>query len=148
MNDFCIADILTRVSQIADFGLSRVVTVLTSESSVLHTALGRTAAWAAPEVFEEEKSSRASDVYSFAIVYWEVLTLEVPWRGKRGHAIMHSVCIKNERPQLPPDTPAKIKKIITKCWSKERKKRPTFEEVEKQLAMPDAGWGWLSWLLR
>ncbi|CAM9693173.1 unnamed protein product, partial [Choristocarpus tenellus] len=56
---------------------------LTSGSSDLHTVWGGTTAWTAPEVFEEEKSSRASDVYSFAIVYWEVLTLEVPWRGKR-----------------------------------------------------------------
>ncbi|CAM9693103.1 unnamed protein product, partial [Choristocarpus tenellus] len=38
--------------------------------------------------------------------------------------------------------PAKIKWIITKCWSKERKKRPTFGEVEEMLAKLDAEeWG-------
>ena len=33
----------------------------------------------APEVMAGEGASLASDVFSFAVVMWEVLTLEVPW---------------------------------------------------------------------
>ncbi|CAM9336889.1 unnamed protein product [Choristocarpus tenellus] len=46
---------------------------------------------------------------------------------------MYSVCIKEERPQLPLDTPAKIKRIITKSWDTERTERPTFEELEEMM---------------
>ena len=35
--------------------------------------------WSAPEVIEGKKHSQASDVYSFALVLWEILTATVPF---------------------------------------------------------------------
>ncbi|CAM9850911.1 unnamed protein product, partial [Choristocarpus tenellus] len=50
-------------AKVAGFGLSNVVTVLSTGTSVLHMVEGGTTGWTAPEVFEESTSYRASDVY-------------------------------------------------------------------------------------
>ena len=37
--------------------------------------------WLAPEVLREGRQSRASDVFSFAIIMWEMLTWQIPYTG-------------------------------------------------------------------
>jgi serine/threonine protein kinase len=33
----------------------------------------------APEVLRDEPSNEKSDVYSFAVILWELMTLQQPW---------------------------------------------------------------------
>ena len=40
------------------------------------------AAMQAPEILEMSPATMASDVYSFALVMWEVLVWQLPWTGK------------------------------------------------------------------
>lgn len=35
----------------------------------------------APEVLRNEPSDEKSDVYSFAVILWELMTLQQPWRN-------------------------------------------------------------------
>ena len=37
--------------------------------------------WLAPVVLRDGRSSRASDVFSFAIIMWEMLTWQIPYTG-------------------------------------------------------------------
>jgi len=62
-------------SKIADFGECMNITGVSSDANGI---IG-TPAWAAPEVLNHDKVSLASDVFSFAIVMWEMLTWQPPF---------------------------------------------------------------------
>ncbi|CAM9606844.1 unnamed protein product, partial [Hapterophycus canaliculatus] len=71
-------------AKIGDFGTSRwsphtvstgLATYTAKTSQNTHMSL----AWSAPEVLDATRSTYASDVYSFGIVAWEVLSRELPW---------------------------------------------------------------------
>jgi len=56
--------------KLTDFGLSRIKTDTIASSSA--KGLSGTLAWMAPELFDDACYQRAADVYSFAVVLWEI----------------------------------------------------------------------------
>ncbi len=62
------------VAKLADFGLAeRLMTTETSPDGRADSK-GITWPWAAPEVLLHHRTSRKADVYSFAVVVWEIFT--------------------------------------------------------------------------
>jgi serine/threonine protein kinase len=87
--------------KLADFGLSK----LKLHDSKYTTKMVGTTRWRAPEAIEDEanieKYIKSANVYNFALVFFEVLTGEIPFEGV--HLTNLLQCIRNEmRPQLPP----------------------------------------------
>ncbi|KAK8840541.1 hypothetical protein M9Y10_030749 [Tritrichomonas musculus] len=72
----------------------------------------------APEVILEEKYSKAVDVYAFAVVVYEIVTHNPPYKRKIG-----------ERPKFNDETPESYRRLITKCWQPDPKDRPTFDQI-------------------
>jgi len=60
-----------------------------------------TTPWSAPEVLLGETASPRSDVYSFGIICWELMTRKVPYEGKSMDWIQHSICKRRERLKIP-----------------------------------------------
>ncbi|KAH9777725.1 PAS domain-containing protein tyrosine kinase family protein [Citrus sinensis] len=63
--------------KVGDFGLSSLknATYLTAKS-------GRgTPQWMAPEVLRSEPSNEKSDVFSFGVILWELVTASIPWNN-------------------------------------------------------------------
>ncbi|KAL8265496.1 hypothetical protein R6Q59_023626 [Mikania micrantha] len=62
--------------KVADFGLSRIKhqTYLKTKS----TGKG-TPQWMAPEIIRNEQVDEKSDVYSYGVVLWEIITGKIPW---------------------------------------------------------------------
>eukprot|EP00055_Hartaetosiga_balthica_P016209 m.101006 g.101006 ORF g.101006 m.101006 type:complete len:1306 (-) comp9054_c0_seq8:766-4683(-) len=96
-----------------------------------------TVPWTAPEVLQNRPYSLSVDVYSFGIVLWEVLTRKLPYEELRFTSQIMAVVLRGERPDIPeemwenePDYLA----LVTKCWDQDPDERPTFNEIEKQLA--------------
>ena len=48
----------------------------------------RTPLYMAPEVLMENQSCKSSDVYSFALIVYEIMTNEKPFKGLNGYKIM------------------------------------------------------------
>ncbi len=64
-----------------DFNLSRTLATGGTSSAPSWIACSQVTNpfWHAPEVLAEGRHSRSSDVYSYGIVLWELLTWRAPW---------------------------------------------------------------------
>lgn len=113
--------------KIIDFGLSRVVDV-----SKLMTANVGTTQYMAPELFENQKYSEKADVYSYAIVMWEIFTQREPFQDKPCWSIP-SIVVKGERPAIPKFISPLLANLIKRCWDGNQNKRPSFEKIGDKL---------------
>ncbi|KAL3824825.1 hypothetical protein ACJIZ3_020854 [Penstemon smallii] len=110
--------------KVADFGIS----CLESQCSTAKGFTG-TYRWMAPEMIKEKHHTKKVDVYSFAIVLWELFTALTPFDDMTPEQAAFAVCQKNVRPPLPPSCPTAFCRLIHRCWSSNPEKRPQFEEI-------------------
>ena len=68
-----------------------------------------------------------ADVFSFAMVFVELLTWRSPW-GKMGREVQEKLN-NGERPPLPDDLPAYVSFIVDCCWCAHPTARPTFTDI-------------------
>jgi serine/threonine protein kinase len=113
--------------KVVDFGLSRCEELKTAATTTLR--LAGTPAFMAPEFLDENPFSEASDVYSFAIVMWEIWSRQIPWGGLQPMVIMRKVVDKGERPPVPAGMPAELRDLMCRCWADKADDRPTFSEI-------------------
>lgn len=72
----------------------------------------------------------ASDVYSFGMVAWEVVSRQVPWADEAlPQDIYIRVVFRGDRPVVPADAPADIVDIIQACWAGAPEQRPPASNV-------------------
>jgi serine/threonine protein kinase len=80
--------------------------------------------YVAPEVLRGNPYSLASDIYSFAMIMWE-LTSGVPPFNDRPHDFQLALDIcKGERPDIIEGTPQCYVDLMKKCWDSDPLKRP------------------------
>ncbi|XP_044076537.1 receptor-interacting serine/threonine-protein kinase 1 [Siniperca chuatsi] len=129
--------------KVADLGLAICQTwsKLTRKESRRKSHIGQsvgarvagTLSYMAPEHLNSihTASTEKSDVYSFAIVVWVILTGEEPYANARSEDQM-SQCVRNgDRPAedlIPDNTPAEMIQLMKRCWDQNPLQRPTFEE--------------------
>ena len=103
--------------KVADFGiaLAHGAMQITSEDSVLGSVQ-----YLAPELTKGSQASMQSDIYSLGIVFYELLTGELPYKGDNAVkiALQH---LKGEIPSvkaLDPEIPQSVENIIIKATAK------------------------------
>ncbi|KAK7603916.1 hypothetical protein V9T40_004189 [Parthenolecanium corni] len=120
------------VCKIADFGLSREIESATEGA---YTTRGGKipVRWTAPEAIAFRKFTSASDVWSFGIVVWEVLSYgERPYWNWSNQDVIKSI-EKGYRLPAPMDCPETMYQLMLDCWQKERTHRPQFSTIVKSL---------------
>eukprot|EP00048_Salpingoeca_helianthica_P013389 m.200588 g.200588 ORF g.200588 m.200588 type:complete len:471 (+) comp15497_c12_seq1:120-1532(+) len=88
--------------------------------------------WMAPEILAGQRYGPSADVYSFAIVMWEIAAQGEPWPDVRGPFLQDTLCTlvhSGKRPAVDPSWPATYVHLMQRCWSSEPEARPTFKEV-------------------
>mmetsp|Transcript_13590 Transcript_13590/g.18804 ORF Transcript_13590/g.18804 Transcript_13590/m.18804 type:complete len:126 (-) Transcript_13590:158-535(-) len=90
--------------------------------------------WMAPEALMERTYNQKTDVWSFGVVIYEILTRESPYKGYNLMQIGASVGVGKLSliPELEPrrhEFPKKAVEIFKKCLQFDPKERPTLEEI-------------------
>ena len=104
--------------KVMDFGLAKLrgSMKLTKASSTIGTL-----AYMAPEQIQGEAVDARSDLFSFGVVFYEMLTGKMPFRGEHDAAMMYSIL--NEEPEpitnAIPDAPAEIQHIVNRVLEKD-----------------------------
>jgi serine/threonine protein kinase len=123
--------------KVSDFGMSR----LKHSSKLGSRAPGGTPEWMAPEALRNDPTDESADVYSFAVILWELITLKYPWEELSSPVqIVVQVAFLHRRPKLPTWLPSKAVQLLQRCWHKDPGERPAFPEILEQLkaGMPEA----------
>lgn len=70
-----------------------------------------------PEAMSQSKYSKASDIYSFGIVAYEILFEKSAFGNLDGFELINSIVSKNLRPKFPSSFERDdIKDLLTDCW--------------------------------
>mmetsp|Transcript_16886 Transcript_16886/g.35450 ORF Transcript_16886/g.35450 Transcript_16886/m.35450 type:complete len:160 (+) Transcript_16886:908-1387(+) len=84
-----------------------------------------------PEVLAMKPYNLKADVYSFAIVLWEIMSLEKSFCDyDRISLFTDAVVFKNERPKIDPLWPEHIQLVLKCSFSSEILERPSMKEVQ------------------
>jgi serine/threonine protein kinase len=113
-----------------DFGLAKelkLVDLVEEPDMYKATGMTGTRAFMAPEVAMFLPYGFSADVYSFAMLMWEVMALEMAYPNMSVGWHYDSVVLGNERPRnLKHNLPKEINEMIVQSWSTDPKRRPTF----------------------
>ncbi|KAH8357465.1 hypothetical protein KR084_012494 [Drosophila pseudotakahashii] len=108
--------------KICDFGT-------VADKSTMMTNNRGSAAWMAPEVFEGSKYTEKCDIFSWAIVLWEVLSRKQPFKGIDNAYTIQWKIYKGERPPLLTTCPKRIEDLMTACWKTVPEDRPSMQYI-------------------
>ncbi|KAG8544528.1 hypothetical protein GDO81_022321 [Engystomops pustulosus] len=89
-------------------------------------------AWVAPEALQkrpEDINRRSADMWSFAILLWELVTREVPFADLSNMEIGMKVSLEGLRPTIPPGISPHICKLMKICMNEDPAKRPKFDMI-------------------
>uniref|UniRef100_A0A671SEB3 Ephrin type-A receptor 10 n=1 Tax=Sinocyclocheilus anshuiensis TaxID=1608454 RepID=A0A671SEB3_9TELE len=90
--------------------------------------------WMAPEAIQYHRYSSASDVWSFGIVMWEVMSFgERPYWDMGNQDVIKAI-EDGFRLPAPVNCPPSLHQLMLDCWQKERTERPTFTLIHSALS--------------
>ena len=90
-----------------------------------------------PEVLENGFYSELADVYSFALIMWEVWTQKPFYADIKFNAgIEYKVIHDRMRPVVPDDCPKLYRDLMEQCWQHDPQCRPSVPQIFKVLQDP------------
>jgi Protein kinase domain/WD40-like Beta Propeller Repeat len=123
------------VVKVLDFGLAKALgdhaierdhadsPTLTMESTLVGMVLG-TPAYMSPEQARGKPVDKRADIWSFGVVFDEMLTGRRLFDGEGSASTIASVLHQEpDWSMLPPDTPVHIRRLLVRCLCKDPKKR-------------------------
>ncbi|XP_041804792.1 ephrin type-A receptor 4-A-like isoform X2 [Chelmon rostratus] len=128
------------VCKVSDFGLSRVLeddpeAAYTTRATGTYLSPGGKIPirWTAPEAIAYRKFTTASDVWSYGIVMWEVVSYgERPYWDMNNQDVIKAI-EEGYRLPAPMDCPVVLHQLMLDCWERERAERPTFSQILNML---------------
>ena len=102
----------------------------TSAWSAMTSDVG-TILWMAPEVMEFGRVyGQSADVYSYAIVCWELVEQQPPWVDDDGQPMsgtqVRQAVLAGQRPPL---RPSPLRDLMHACWAHDPDHRPSFDAI-------------------
>ncbi|KOC64240.1 Tyrosine kinase receptor Cad96Ca [Habropoda laboriosa] len=123
-----------KLCKIADFGMSRFAN---EDGEVIETRHGRNALpirWMAPESLLYSLFTTKTDVWSFGILMWEIVTLgSTPYPDMTAREVMRNVQ-NGYRLERPSHCRSELFRVISRCWHADPDRRPEFQTLRRDLA--------------
>eukprot|EP01119_Soliformovum_irregulare_P019928 TRINITY_DN6400_c0_g1_i1.p1 TRINITY_DN6400_c0_g1~~TRINITY_DN6400_c0_g1_i1.p1 ORF type:complete len:814 (-),score=151.96 TRINITY_DN6400_c0_g1_i1:13-2454(-) len=119
------------IIKITDFGMAHQTA---SETYNLAANVNVPYRWCSPEVFKTHQFSKASDVWSFGVVLWEITEQKKPYYEMTNKEVI-SYVLKGGRLNRPQKVtvPDRFWEMMRACWVPEPHRRPTFKELSASL---------------
>uniref|UniRef100_A0A8C1YRV5 Tyrosine-protein kinase n=1 Tax=Cyprinus carpio TaxID=7962 RepID=A0A8C1YRV5_CYPCA len=116
--------------KIADFGLARVIE---DDQYTAREGAKFPIKWTAPEAINYGSFTIKSDMWSFGILLYEIITYgKIPYPGMCNSEVMSSVQ-RGYRMPRPENCPTELYDIMTTCWKNKPDDRPTFDYIQSVL---------------
>eukprot|EP01083_Nonionella_stella_P298110 1012135_1 len=116
--------------KVCDFGLTQFCVETSEEDS---SQVG-TPMWMAPEVIKQQGFTKKSDVYSYGIIMWEVMTRLEPYEDKEVYEIVLEVMSNKLRPEIPVEyRHHRLVRLMKDCWMHNPDDRPNFQAIIERL---------------
>jgi len=121
--------------KIMDFGLAKIGLgmQLTNSNSTIGTT-----AYMSPEQARGEEVDQRSDIWSFGVLLFEMLTGALPFKGEYEQAIMYAIINEEPSPlnKLRTDIPEGLQAIVDKALTKDREQRyQNMDELQQDLKL-------------
>ena len=118
------------IAQIMDFGLAKLqgVSRLTKEGSTVGTA-----GYMSPEQVQGQDADHRSDIFSFGVVLYELITGQQPFKGVHDTALAYEIVNVDPAPMssIKPEIDATLDAIVLECLEKDPNER---SQSAKQVA--------------
>ncbi|XP_039283347.1 fibroblast growth factor receptor homolog 1 isoform X3 [Nilaparvata lugens] len=120
------------ILKIADFGLARDIH---TQDYYRKTTDGRLPVkWMAPEALFHRVYTTQSDVWSYGVLLWEIMTLGgTPYPSVPSMEKLFQLLRSGHRMEKPPCCSLEIYLLMRDCWSYQPNERPKFEELVEDL---------------
>ncbi|BFU20333.1 tyrosine kinase, putative [Entamoeba histolytica HM-1:IMSS-B] len=121
-------------AKISDFGTSK--NILSIKQSASMTKAVGTPAYMAPEMINGSDYGTPVDVFSFAVVAFELLSKSMPYSNQ--DLFQHNWDIADfinsgKRLAIPSSVPKEMADLITNCWNQDPSARWTFQQIDEFL---------------
>ncbi|KAK6133738.1 hypothetical protein DH2020_032449 [Rehmannia glutinosa] len=119
--------------KVGDFGLSKLIRVQHSHDVYKMTGETGSYRYMAPEVFKHRKYDKKVDVFSFAMILYEMLEGEPPMSHYEPYEAARYVA-EGHRPMFrAKGFIPELRELTGQCWSADMNERPSFLEILKRL---------------
>lgn len=117
--------------KIFDLGLAKEINPDTAIDGDVYKMTGNTGSlrYMAPEVAQGKPYNTLVDVYSFGIIFWQIISLSIPYQGYTCKMHAELVVQKGYRPKIDDKWPISWAELCRNSWSKDMRQRPTFDEM-------------------
>jgi serine/threonine protein kinase len=119
--DFGLAKTGEGVGSSSDANLSNSPTMTTPRSPTMPGAIMGTAAYMSPEQARGRRVDKRTDIWSFGVVVYEMLTGASPFVGETASDSIGAVLHKGvDLQRLPPGTPATVRRVLERCLERDK----------------------------
>jgi len=117
--------------KIFDFGLAKRLLPDDKNAAGLYRLTGNTGSlrYMAPEVALNQAYNLKADAYSFAIVFWQICSLTVPYAGYNCKMHADFVVMGGHRPKIEKSWPQSWGHLMQTCWSIDIFERQDFDRI-------------------